>query len=43
MLTQEEYHDPGREAYEAQYQARMLKNLQRKAKKLGMKLEPLAA
>ncbi|MFQ5343922.1 MAG: IS110 family transposase [Anaerolineae bacterium] len=43
LKYQEEYHDPGREAYEAQYQARMLKNLQRKAKKLGMKLEPLAA
>ena len=43
LKYQEEYHDPGVEAYEAQYQARMLKNLQRKARQLGMKLEPLAA
>jgi hypothetical protein len=43
LKYQEEYHDPGMEAYEAQYQARMLKNLQRKARQLGMKLEPLAA
>ena len=43
LKYQEEYKDSGAEAYETQYQARILKNLQRKAKKLGMVLTPLAA
>lgn len=43
LKYQEEYHDSGADAYEAQYQARILKNLKRKAKKLGMKLEPIVA
>ena len=43
LKYQEEYKDTGAEAYEIQYQARILKNLKRKAKKLGMELTPLAA
>ena len=43
LKYQEEYRDSGADAYEAQYQDRVLKNLKRKAKKFGMKLEPLAA
>lgn len=42
LKYQEEYRDTGAEAYEIQYQARILKNLQRKARKLGMALTPLA-
>jgi len=42
LKYQEEYKDSGAETYEIQYQARILKNLQRKAKKLGMALTPLA-
>lgn len=43
LKYQKEYSDTGAEAYETQYQARILKNLQRKAKKLGMALTPLPA
>ena len=34
------YHDPGADAYEQQYQQRMLRNLERKAQTLGFKLIP---
>ena len=36
-----EYYDPGIELYEQQYQQRILKNLQRKAERLGFELVPL--
>jgi transposase len=35
------YHEMGADAYEHQYQQRVLNNLKRKAKKLGMELVPL--
>jgi transposase len=35
------YHDPGAQYYEEQYRIRTIRNLQRKASKLGMRLEPL--
>ncbi|MBE9168613.1 hypothetical protein IQ238_14215, partial [Pleurocapsales cyanobacterium LEGE 06147] len=34
--------DPGIDAYEQQYQQRVLKNLQRKADQLGFELVPLS-
>ncbi len=36
------YNDPGIDAYEKQYQQRVLKNLQRKADQLGFELVPLS-
>jgi len=36
------YHDPGAHYYEEQYRIRTIRNLQRKASRLGMRLEPLA-
>ena len=35
-----EYHDPGVDLYEQQYQQRVLKNIQRKANQLGFELVP---
>lgn len=35
------YHDSGAEQYERQYQQRVIRNLQRKAKRLGLQLVPL--
>jgi transposase len=37
------YRDPGADYYEEQHRARVVRNLQRKAAKLGMRLEPIAA
>jgi transposase len=37
------YRDPGADYYEEQHRARIVRNLQRKAAKLGMRLEPIAA
>jgi transposase len=37
------YRDPGAGYYEEQHRARVIRNLQRKAAKLGMRLEPIAA
>jgi transposase len=36
------YHDPGVDAYEQQYQARLLKHLQQKAQVLGLELTPIS-
>jgi len=41
LKRQEPYRDPGAEYYDQQYQARVLRNLQRRAAKLGMRLEPI--
>jgi hypothetical protein len=42
MLKQREpYRDPGVDYYDQQYQARVVRNLQRRAAKLGMRLEPI--
>ena len=35
-----EYHDPGVDSYEQQYQKRILKNLQKRADELGFALVP---
>ncbi len=35
-----EYHDPGVDSYEQQYQKRILKNLQKRADELGFTLIP---
>ena len=43
LKRREPYRDPGADYYEAQYRARVVRNLQRKAAKLGMRLEPIAA
>jgi transposase len=37
------YRDPGAHYYEEQHQVRVIRNLQRKAAKLGLRLEPIAA
>jgi len=41
LKYREPYVDPGESYYEEQYQQRMLRNLKRKANKLGMKLVPV--
>jgi transposase len=41
LKYQEAYRDPGESYYEEQYQQRMLRNLKRKAKLLGMQLVPV--
>jgi len=41
LKYREPYVDPGESYYEEQYQERMLRNLKRKANKLGMKLVPV--
>jgi transposase len=43
LKRREPYRDPGADYYEEQYRARIVRNLQRKAAKLGMRLEPIAA
>jgi transposase len=43
LKYRDEYIDPGQDYYQQQYQARVIKNLQRKAKELGMELIPAAA
>jgi transposase len=43
LKRREPYRDPGADYYEEQYQARAVRNLQRRAAKLGMRLEPIAA
>lgn len=43
LKYRDEYIDPGQNYYQQQYQARLIKNLQRKAKELGMELIPAAA
>lgn len=41
LKNRQEFREPGQHYYETQYQQRAIKNLQRKAKQLGMKLVPL--
>ena len=43
LRDQTEYIDPGADFYEEQYRQRAIKNLERKAKKLGLKVMPIAA
>jgi len=43
LKRRDPYRDPGADYYEEQYRARVVRNLQRKAAKLGMRLEPIAA
>jgi len=43
LKYKEEYVDPGQDYYERTYQDRLLKNLRRKAKELGMDLVPSAS
>lgn len=43
LKNQTEYHDPGEGRYEEQYRQRAIKNLERKARKLGLKVVPLEA
>jgi phosphosulfolactate synthase (CoM biosynthesis protein A) len=43
LRDQSEYIDPGAHFFEEQYRQRALKNLQRKAKKLGFSVVPIAA
>jgi transposase len=43
LKRREPYRDRGADYYEQEYQARVLRNLKRKAAKLGMRLEPIAA
>ena len=42
LKNQEDYHDPGAVYYEEQYRQRALRNLKRKARKLGLEVVPLA-
>ncbi len=42
LKYREDYRDEGAQAYEQRQRERRLKNLERQAKKLGMKVEPLA-
>jgi transposase len=41
LKYKQEYHDPGADFYEQKYRDRVVKNLQRKAKALGLELVPL--
>jgi len=41
LKNRQPYHDPGADYYEEQYRIRTIRNLQRKASKLGMRLEPV--
>jgi transposase len=43
LKRREPYRDPGADYYEEQHRARVIRNLQRRAAKLGMRLEPVAA
>jgi len=42
LKNRQPYHDPGADYYEEQYRIRAIRNLQRKASKLGMRLEPVS-
>lgn len=42
LKNRQPYHDPGADYYEEQYRLRAIRNLQRKASKLGLRLEPFA-
>ncbi len=41
LKNRQPYHDPGANYYEEQYRLRTIRNLQRRASKLGMRLEPV--
>jgi transposase len=41
LKNRQPYHDPGADYYEEQYRVRTIRNLQRKASKLGLRLEPV--
>jgi hypothetical protein len=41
LKNRQPYHDPGADYYEKQYRIRAIRNLQRRASKLGMRLEPV--
>ena len=41
LKNRQPYHDPGADYYEEQYRIRAIRNLQRKASKLGLRLEPV--
>jgi hypothetical protein len=41
LKNRQPYHDPGADYYEEQYRVRTIRNLQRKASKLGLRLEPI--
>ena len=41
LKNRQPYHDPGADYYEEQYRIRAIRNLQRRASKLGMRLEPV--
>jgi transposase len=43
LKRREPYRDPGADYYEEQHRVRVIRNLQRRAAKLGMRLEPVAA
>lgn len=43
LKNKQPYHDPGADYYEEQYRIRAIRNLQRRAHKLGMRLEPIGA
>ena len=43
LKNQIEYRDPGQGFYEEQARLRAIKNLERKAKKLGLKVAPIEA
>jgi hypothetical protein len=43
LRDQSEYIDPGADFFEEQYRQRAIKNLQRKAKKLGLTVVSVAA
>jgi transposase len=43
LKRREAYRDPGADYYEEQYRDRVVRNLKRKAAKLGMRLEPITA
>ena len=43
LKRREPYRDPGADYYEEQHRARVIRSLQRRAAKLGMQLEPVAA
>lgn len=43
LKRKEPYQDPGAASYDQQYKQRVIRNLQRRAAKLGMRLEPIPA
>ena len=40
LKYKEDYHDPGQDYYEQQYRERVIRNLKRRAKDLGLDLVP---